>query len=123
MNLALPVATEHGQSPSRIAMPSSGPGLGALLQLRGIGLRLGNKDVLSGLDRVVRPGETYVLLGANGSGKSSLAHLAMGCDGYAPTTGEIALEGRRIIPCPCSSAHASGSRWHGRSPPVSRRSR
>ena len=73
---------------------------GGLLELRGIGLRLGEKEVLCGLDLVVARGRMHVLLGANGSGKSSLAHLIMGCEGYAPGAGDILFEGRCINALP-----------------------
>jgi Fe-S cluster assembly ATP-binding protein len=70
------------------------------LELRGIALRLGAKEVLRGLDLVAARGEMHVLLGANGSGKTSLAHLVMGCDGYAPSAGEILFESKCINALP-----------------------
>jgi Fe-S cluster assembly ATP-binding protein len=70
------------------------------LELRGIALHLGAKELLRGLDFAVVRGEMHVLLGANGSGKTSLAHLVMGCDGYAPSAGEVLFEGKCINALP-----------------------
>lgn len=46
------------------------------------------------------PGEIHALLGANGSGKSSLAYAIMGCEGYRPSGGEIAFQDRSIDDLP-----------------------
>lgn len=67
-----------------------------LLQLSGLHLALQDRIVLDGLDLALAAGEIHGLLGANGSGKSSLAYAVMGCDGYRCSAGEIRLEGRPI---------------------------
>jgi len=90
------LAPEQGKPASHAGAPA----VAGLLELRGIGLRLGAKEVLCGLDLAVAQGEMHVLLGANGSGKSSLAHLVMGCEGYAPSTGDILFEGKCINALP-----------------------
>jgi Fe-S cluster assembly ATP-binding protein len=41
-------------------------------------------------------GEIHALLGTNGTGKSTLAYLIMGCEAYRPSSGEIRFEGRII---------------------------
>jgi ABC-type bacteriocin/lantibiotic exporter with double-glycine peptidase domain len=49
------------------------------------------RDVLSHIDFVVRPGEHLALVGRNGSGKSTLAKLVTGM--YRPTSGRILVNG------------------------------
>lgn len=71
-------------------------GAGVLLRLAGLRLRLQGKTILDGLDLELAAGEIHGLLGANGSGKSSLAYAVMGCEGYRPEAGEIVFAGRRI---------------------------
>ena len=94
------LAAEQGKPTTHAGAPLGVVAAGALLQLRGIGLQLGTKEVLYGLDLAVARGEMHVLLGANGAGKTSLAHLVMGCEGYAPSVGEILFEGKCINALP-----------------------
>jgi Fe-S cluster assembly ATP-binding protein len=64
--------------------------------MTGLRLELRGKRILDGLDLELAAGEIHGLLGANGSGKSSLAYAVMGCEGYRPGAGEIWFGGRRI---------------------------
>lgn len=72
----------------------------SLLTLSGLSLELGGRPILQGLDLRIRPGEIHGLLGANGSGKTSLAYAIMGCEGYRPSAGSIRLAGRPIEDLP-----------------------
>lgn len=67
-----------------------------LLELREITCIAGEKEILSGLSLTVNAGEIHALIGTNGTGKSTLAYLIMGCEGYRPTSGEILFDGRTI---------------------------
>jgi Fe-S cluster assembly ATP-binding protein len=44
----------------------------------------------------IEASEVHALLGTNGTGKSTLAYLVMGCEGYRPEAGEILFEGQAI---------------------------
>jgi ABC-type multidrug transport system ATPase subunit len=46
-----------------------------LVQLRGIGVRMGDTPILRGLDLEVTPGQVVGLVGANGSGKTTLLRV------------------------------------------------
>lgn len=65
---------------------------GALLSLRGVGVRFGDVDVLSGVDLDIRPGEIHGLIGENGAGKSTLGKVIGGY--YRATSGAISVDGR-----------------------------
>ena len=52
--------------------------------------------ILEGLSLAIEAGEVHALLGTNGTGKSTLAYLVMGCEGYRPTSGEIRFNDRVI---------------------------
>ena len=71
-----------------------------MLGARAIGIRVGGRTLVEGLDLEVRPGETWALLGPNGAGKSSLV-LALA--GLRPLQhGDVALEGRPLAAWPRS---------------------
>lgn len=51
-------------------------------------------DVLQNIDLAVHEGETIAIVGASGTGKSTLLHILGGLD--APTSGEVEVLGQRI---------------------------
>ena len=68
-----------------------------MLEIRDLRVAVDGKDILTGLDLRVAPGEIHAIMGPNGSGKSTLAHVLAGRDGYEVTGGEILFEGRRLL--------------------------
>ncbi len=71
-----------------------------LLELKALFLEREGRIILDGLDLALQAGEIHALLGANGSGKSSLAYAVMGCEGYLPDSGEMLFQGRSIKALP-----------------------
>ncbi len=59
-------------------------------------MRFGDKTVVDGLTFDVRPGETFGLLGANGSGKTTTLRALLGI--YTATSGRLLVEGRPFDP-------------------------
>ena len=57
----------------------------------------GPKEILKGVDLVIRSGETHAVMGPNGSGKSTLAYSIAGHPKYEVTKGEILLEGEDVL--------------------------
>jgi Fe-S cluster assembly ATP-binding protein len=53
----------------------------------------GTTPVLDGISLAVERGEVHALLGTNGTGKSTLASLVMGREGYRPASGTIRFDG------------------------------
>jgi len=68
----------------------------ALLEVTGLVFKAGDRVVLDDLSLTIGPAEVHALLGTNGTGKSTLAAIVMGCEGYRPTKGEIIFDGRCI---------------------------
>ena len=57
------------------------------LEISNLHVRTEEREILHGVDLVVRKGETHALMGPNGSGKSTLAHILMGNPTYEVTEG------------------------------------
>ncbi len=64
----------------------------SILSVRGVGVRFGDVDVLSGVDLDIHPGEIHGLIGENGAGKSTLGKVLGGY--YRATRGDIIVDGR-----------------------------
>jgi zinc transport system ATP-binding protein len=70
--------------------------MSALIDARGIHVRLGGSEILRGVDVRVEAGEAVALLGANGSGKSTLVRALVGIVPLA--AGNIRLCGQPLGP-------------------------
>lgn len=68
------------------------------IQVRDLWVSLGEREVLRGIDLDVRRGETLVVLGASGGGKSTLLRTIIGA--HAPDRGTVRLFGREITDLP-----------------------
>lgn len=62
-----------------------------LLEVRGLCKDFGDKKVLQNVDMRLERGETVVIVGGSGCGKTTLARLLIGLD--QPTSGQVLLEG------------------------------
>ncbi|MBX3423345.1 MAG: ABC transporter ATP-binding protein [Pirellulaceae bacterium] len=64
------------------------------IEFRNLRFRYGNREVLSGIDMEIQPGELIGLVGPSGSGKSTLVNLV--CRFYDVTEGSILVDGHDI---------------------------
>ena len=71
--------------------------MSVVLSVENLRVRVGGKEVLSGVSLDIRAGEIHFLMGPNGSGKSSLAYAIAGHPEYQVTTGSITLGGQHIL--------------------------
>jgi Fe-S cluster assembly ATP-binding protein len=67
-----------------------------MLELRDIYLELGGKSILKKLNMKFDEGKRYTILGNNGTGKSTIANMIIGVEGYTPQKGKIYLNDQDI---------------------------
>ena len=67
-----------------------------LLEINNLTYGTGDKSILDSFALTMEASEIHALLGTNGTGKSTLAYLIMGCEGYKPSSGEIIFDGKVI---------------------------
>jgi Fe-S cluster assembly ATP-binding protein len=70
------------------------------LEIRDLHVNVEGKEILKGVDLVVRQGETHALMGPNGSGKSTLAYALMGHPHYEVTQGDMLINGESLLAVP-----------------------
>ena len=66
----------------------------AKVELRGVKKRFGDKVVLDGLDLTIQPGESLVVIGGSGTGKSVMIKCVLGI--LRPEAGEIYVDGKDV---------------------------
>ncbi len=76
-------------------MSTSAPGTVPKIRVRGLHKSFGDKVVLDGLDLEVGVGESVVVIGGSGSGKSVLLKCILGL--LTPESGSIQVDGREVI--------------------------
>ena len=67
------------------------------LEIRDLHVAVEGQTILSGVNLVIRRGETHALMGPNGSGKSTLGLAIMGHPKYEIVKGDIRLCGESIL--------------------------
>ena len=68
-----------------------------VIELVDVSVSFGDKQVLRGLNLKITPGQTTVVIGRSGSGKTVLLRLMMGLS--KPTSGKVILFGRDLAEC------------------------
>ncbi|HUI41402.1 MAG TPA: Fe-S cluster assembly ATPase SufC [Terriglobia bacterium] len=67
------------------------------LEIKNLHAKVGNNEILHGIDLTMGKGEVHAIMGPNGSGKSTLAQVLAGRDAYAVTEGEVIYEGKDLL--------------------------
>jgi len=78
------------------------------LVIRDLRAGIAGREILRGIDLVVRSGEVHAVMGPNGSGKSTLSHVLMGKPGYEVMRGTVTLDGVDLLELPTWERAQSG---------------
>ncbi len=68
-----------------------------MLEVRNLHARIGEKEILKGIDLTIRDGEIHAIMGPNGSGKSTLSAVLVGNPVYEVTEGEVIFNGKNLL--------------------------
>ena len=68
-----------------------------LLKIEGLHARIGDKEILKGVDLEIRRGEVHAVMGPNGAGKSTLSAVLTGKPQYEVTAGTAVFDGRDLL--------------------------
>ena len=68
-----------------------------MLEIKNLHARVGEVEILKGLDLSIESGEVHAIMGPNGSGKSTLSYVLSGREGYEVTAGTIVYKGKNLL--------------------------
>lgn len=69
----------------------------SILKIKNLHAEVEGLEILKGVDLEIKTGELHVIMGPNGTGKSTLASVIMGHPRYEITEGEITLDGEDVL--------------------------
>lgn len=68
-----------------------------MLEIKNLHASVNDKEILKGIDLVVKPGEVHAIMGPNGSGKSTLSSVLTGNPAFNVTEGEVTFYGKNLL--------------------------
>ena len=67
------------------------------IEIRDLHVRIGDQEIIKGLNLTLPQGEVHAIMGPNGSGKSTLSKVLAGHDDYKVTSGTILMNGEDLL--------------------------
>lgn len=68
-----------------------------MLEVKDLHAKIGDKEILRGINLTIKDGETHAIMGPNGSGKSTLSAVLVGNPLYEVTAGTATFNGKDLL--------------------------
>ncbi len=68
-----------------------------MLEVKNLHATINGKEILKGVNLVIKTGEVHAIMGPNGSGKSTLSAVLVGNPMYEVTQGEVTFNGKDLL--------------------------
>ena len=68
-----------------------------MIHIKNLHVEVENKKILQGINLDVNPGELHVIMGRNGTGKSTLANVLAGKEKFKVTEGTVNYMGKNLL--------------------------
>ena len=79
-----------------------------MLKVENLHARVGDKEILKGINLEVKAGEVHAIMGPNGSGKSTFASVLAGNEKFTVTEGKVEFEGENLLDLPIEERAKKG---------------
>ena len=79
-----------------------------MLKVENLHAKVGDKEILKGINLEVKAGEVHAIMGPNGSGKSTLASVLAGNEKFTVTEGKVEFEGENLLNLPIEERSRKG---------------
>ena len=79
-----------------------------MLKVENLHARVGDKEILKGINLEVKAGEVHAIMGPNGSGKSTFASVLAGNEKFTVTEGKVEFEGEDLLGLPIEERAKKG---------------
>lgn len=68
-----------------------------MLKIENLCAKIGDQQILKGINLEIAPGEVHAIMGPNGSGKSTLSKILAGHPAYEVTQGQVIFQGEDLL--------------------------
>lgn len=68
-----------------------------MLEIKNLHASINGKEILKGINLLVKAGEVHAIMGPNGSGKSTLSSVLVGNPAFEVTEGDVTFNGKNLL--------------------------